>query len=572
MRRRKFYANPYITAFYQGNRLAFCVALASTVLISAVNLVMSWLLQQIVDAISGWESVYTPVQLVWMTLAVVGLIVAFKALAYVSKPRFIQKAMAQYKNLVFSKLTQKSIASFQKETTANYISALSNDAGQIETNYLGNSFELLFQMVMMAGSLAMMLYYSPLLTVVALALFLLPLTASLLTGKRLERAELQVSTKNTSFLAFLQDCLQGFPVIKSFQAEEAVIQLFQRHNDALKEEKCRKGKIAILLGTLGGSASVLAQFGTMLTGLFLCLSGYEITPGVLIIFADLTSSVIHPINTLPEFYAQRKAAKALINKLAASLEENIRDQGQDISAELTDSIRMEQVRFAYEEGKSILQDITVRFEAGKTYAIVGASGSGKSTLLNLLMGSYSQYTGGVYYDDTELKTISSRSLYNVTSLIQQNVFVFNDTIENNITLFSDFPQADVDHAIHQAGLTALIHQQGGNYLCGENGVNISGGEKQRISIARCLLRKNPVLLVDEATASLDKETARHVFDAILNLHGLTRILVTHDMDRENLKRFDQILVMREGRIQEQGTFDTLLAKNGYFCALYNTTH
>ncbi|MBQ9901738.1 MAG: ABC transporter ATP-binding protein, partial [Clostridia bacterium] len=162
-------------------------------------------------------------------------------------------------------------------------------------------------------------------------------------------------------------------------------------------------------------------------------------------------------------------------------------------------------------------------------------------------------------------------LYDLVSIIQQNVFVFNSTIRNNITMFSDFPAEDVDRAVRMSGLKKLIEEKGEDYLCGENGSGLSGGERQRISIARALLRNTPVLLIDEATASLDNETSYEVLDAILNLEGYTRIIVTHDLDENILKRCSGLFTLKKGEMCEQGTFDELMEKKGYFYSLFTVS-
>jgi len=211
------------------------------------------------------------------------------------------------------------------------------------------------------------------------------------------------------------------------------------------------------------------------------------------------------------------------------------------------------------------------FIPGKSYAIVGASGSGKSTLLNLLMAAHGEYAGSIYYDDIDLRRIQSESLYNMISVIQQNVFIFNASILDNITMFSDFPEEEVERAIELSGLRRLIAERGKDYLCGENGSGLSGGEKQRISIARSLLKKSQVLLVDEATAALDAQTAFQVSSAILDLEELTRIVVTHALDEILLKRYDCVLALKNGKIAEAGTFEELMEKRGYFYSLYTVS-
>ena len=213
---------------------------------------------------------------------------------------------------------------------------------------------------------------------------------------------------------------------------------------------------------------------------------------------------------------------------------------------------MEHVSFGYEEGKPVLKDVNLRMEAGKKYALVGASGSGKSTLLNLLMGAYDGYQGSITIDGKQLRTVDSDSLYDLISLIGQNVFLFDNTIRENITMFRHFPDEAVNSAVNRSGLAAVIAAKGENYRCGENGNGLSGGERQRVSIARSLLRNTPVLMLDEATAALDNQTAFEVTDAILKLDGLTRIVVTHRLEEALLRQYDEIIVLRDGRIIEIG--------------------
>lgn len=189
-------------------------------------------------------------------------------------------------------------------------------------------------------------------------------------------------------------------------------------------------------------------------------------------------------------------------------------------------------------------------------------------MLNLLMASYQNYDGAIYYDDTELRELSSGNIYEIETIIQQNVFVFNATIRDNITMFRDFPEEQTGEAIRLSGLSALIEEKGADYLCGENGSGLSGGEKQRISIARSLLKKSQVLLVDEATAALDAQTAYQVSSAILGLKGVTGIVVTHALDEALLKQYDGIITLKNGSIVEMGTFDELIAERGYFYSLF----
>lgn len=325
------------------------------------------------------------------------------------------------------------------------------------------------------------------------------------------------------------------------------------------------------MSLMGAAAAGSAQLGVFLVGAYLALRGHSITPGVLIVFVQLMNFIIEPIASVPGILAGRRAALALIDKLARALENNVRDEGRAIPAALETGIEIKDLSFSYDKDAPTLSGINMRFEKGKSYAIVGASGSGKSTMLNLLMAAHSDYKGDIRYDGAELRGIDASSLYDMVSLVQQDVFVFNASIRDNITMFCDFPREKTDRAIKLSGLSELIREKGEDYLCGENGAGLSGGEKQRISIARSLIRETPVLLVDEATAALDKETAFRVSDAILNLEGLTRIVVTHALDARLMARYDAILTLKAGRLIETGDFKTLMERKGYFYSLFTVS-
>ena len=336
----------------------------------------------------------------------------------------------------------------------------------------------------------------------------------------------------------------------------------------MEQNKYSRFRVLSMVGVIGGLTGIMAQLGVFLAGAYLAVSGYNITAGVVLAFVNLMNNVLGPIGRLPGLFASRKAALGLVDKLSTALAANTQMEGKEELMDLKEGIRLENVTFGYEEGKDVLKGVDAYFEAGKSYAIVGGSGSGKSTLLNLLMAGNTEYNGKIQFDKTELKDANVDSLYEMTSMIQQNVFVFDASIRDNVTMFRDFSKEELDNAISRAHLSGLLTSRGDDYRCGENGKGLSGGEKQRISIARSLLRKSSVLLVDEATAALDADTAFHVTQDILDLSGVTRIVVTHSLEEALLKRYDGIMVLRNGRIEESGTFDDLMAQNGYFHALY----
>ena len=557
--------------FYHKNIPALCLAVFSSLIGGSLNLIVSWLIMQLIDAASGVPGTLPIGTLAKLSGGFVVLCIAVFLLEYISMPLYIESAMLQYKNFAFRKLTEKGISSFRDESTATYLSALTNDSTSIETDYLGQQMALISKVFTFAGALVMMLWYSPLLTAIAAGVTILPLIASLLTGSRIEAAERRVSDRNRSFTAALSDCLAGCSVVKSFKAEKEIFKLFAENNRALEGEKFSKRRIKTIVGMIGSVTGVIAQLGVFLIGSYFALSGYGLTPGVVIIFVNLMNFMISPIAELPGLLASRKAARGLIDKLATALESNPVSEGTSELTHLASGIRLENVSFGYDDSKEVLHGISAFFDAGKAYAVVGASGSGKSTMLNLLTAAAGNYRGNILIDDTELRSIASESLYELISVIQQNVFIFNASIRDNVTMFRSFPEQEIEDAISHAHLNALIAERGDGYLCGENGKGLSGGEKQRISIARSLLKKSSVLLADEATASLDAQTAHQVASDILDLDGITRIVVTHGLEESLLRRYDGIVVLKDGRIEESGSFDELMERKGYFHALFTVS-
>lgn len=557
--------------FYKGNYVWFSIALFSSLTAGSLNLILSWIIKQLIDTISKVNTAVSLENLVEISILFVLLCIFLGLLDYIAQPRYLKRAITQYKNFAFKKLTEKNISSFKDENCATYISTLSNDINNIETNYLSQQLTMITKIITFIGAFAMMLYYSPLLTLITAIITTLPLIASILTGNRLQVTEGKVSDKYKEYTSALADCLNGFTVVKSFKAEKEIANLFERDNKQLEEEKYKCRRIELMISLIGSTTGIVAQLGVFLIGTYLSTNNQMLTGGTVILFVNLMNFVIDPIAQLPSLLSQRKASLALIDKLADSLKKNSDVSGDKVITQLDEGIKLNEVSFGYESNKDVLHNISFNFEKGKAYAIVGSSGSGKSTLLNLLTGINSNYQGRIMFDNIEMKEISPKSLYDIVGLIQQNVFVFNASIIDNITMFRDFPSEEVDDVIKKSRLNELIETKTKQYLCGENGKNLSGGEKQRISVARSLLKNSSILLADEITSALDKDTAYHVTKDILDLKGITRIIVTHTLDEEVLKNFDKIIVMKNGTIVEADSFVNLMNEKGYFNALYTVS-
>ena len=571
MKQNKKKSREFRRRLFYKNKMCFIASVIMTIVMSFLNLMISWLIQQIMDSMAN-QNMQSAVRCAWIAVSVVIAYTVANAVYRAVYPRFLQRAMQQYRDYAFSRLTQKSLRSFSKEGTALYVSALTNDCTSIENNYLAATFTLIEFLFCFLGALIMMLYYSPVMLVLAVALSFLPVAVSMTAGNRLTEQEKEISKKNERFVSIVNELLSGFPVIKSFRAETQASRLFSQRNEQAEEAKKNKRRTEQLISLLANDAGIIAQMGIFLAGAWLAISGKGVTAGVVIVFVQLMNYILNPISQVPLLWSNRKAAIALMEKLSDALSENVREEGREKLNGFSEKIEVKDLTYGYEPESHVLKDLDVQFDEGKSYAIVGGSGSGKSTLLNLLMGSSSNYQGEICIDGVSIKNIESESLYQLMTSVQQNVFVFNDTIRNNVTMFHEFPDKEVTLALERSGLSEFIEKRGEEFVCGENGANLSGGERQRISIARALLRKSPILLVDEATAALDAATARAVSFSILNLVGMTRIVVTHRLEEAILRRYDKILVMKNGTICEQGKFDTLMQQKGQFYSLFQIAH
>lgn len=561
---------PFLHALFQKNKFNLTMTVIASFLGAAANLIISWLIKEISDLISG-DCVYSYAALLLVGAGAFLLLLIGWVLDRTFLSEFRTKAMKQYREYTFDRLMEKGIQAFSGENTSLYISALSNDVNIIERDFVDQLQDTIQVGVTFVGALGLMLWYSPLLTLISVGFSLLPIVVSVVLGNKAAKAEKNVSDKKETYTGMLKDVLTGFAVIKSFKAEQSIVRMHDDSNEGVADAAKKRTKVNVLVGYASGIAGGILQFGVFFVAAALALSGKGITAGTAIVFVQLLNYILAPIQTFPTFYAGAKSSIELIDKLAKALQKNVPDEGEQIVPQLTSGISIRDLTFAYEEGNPVLCNVNAELCAGGCYAVVGSSGSGKSTILNLLMASSKDYQGEIFYDGKELKTISPSSLYDLVSIIQQNVFVFNSTIRDNITMFTDFPKEEVDRAVRMSGLKKLIDEKGEGYLCGENGSGLSGGERQRISIARALLRKTAVLLVDEATAALDAETSFEVLDAILKLDGFTRVIVTHDLDENILSRCTKLFVMKNGKVAEQGTFEKLMGRKGLFYSLFTVS-
>ena len=554
-----------VNSFYRNNHISYICGIIFTILRGLAYIFMSYLAGAMVDEMTkpnggSMMRFILPITLGILSIALIG------TLMFVSRSIFIHKGMAQFKDHVFEKVTQKSFRAFSKENTGRYLSVLSNDMSKIEENYLNGSFALLYCAITFTASLFMVFKIDWHLALFLIISGLLPLVVTAFMSNKIASVEKSVSDENESFMAQLKDLLAGFSVIKSYKVEKQGITLFSKVNHEVEQKKRKYRTMVGSLDAVGDGLSFIMQSGTFIYGGYLVLNG-TITAGSVLAVVSLSNYIFQPLSAAPQYWAGYCSAKKLISKICNIIGEN-EDEKTGVMIKDGRDIDLCNLAFAYDDGNDVLKGISCHFEKGKKYALIGSSGSGKSTLLNLLMGAFGTYQGSATIDHTEIKEINSDSLFDKVDLIDQNVFLFDASIEDNITMFKQVDKNTLQEAIHKAGLDELVAKKGLDFKCGENGHNLSGGEKQRISIARSLVKGTPILLLDEITSALDKKTAHEVNKAIIGLDNVMCIEITHRLDKDTLSDFDELLVMKDGMIKETGTFDELYNNKDYFYSLY----
>ena len=560
----------YIKQFYKNNRLNFCMSIFICILAAAYNIISAILLQQLIDvAVKGTLERLKFVILEYIIFIATFLVICLLKRQFVNN--YAEKAMRQYKDYAFNNLLKKNMNAFGGDITSKFISVFTNDVSIIETGYVKSTMIIFTQALQFILAIAVMAYYSFSLMAITVASSIFCIIVSFLFGGSLSKIDQELSATNEKFIAAVKDMLTGFPVIKSFKVEKEVFTQFNSSNSKVEGSKKRKNRKANLIEMISGGAGFALVLITFGAGAYYSIKGF-ITAGVVVAFIQLLNFVEGPINQLGSLIPARKSSRGLIEKMEKATYSDDNEEDKGSKDEFKNAISLNNVSFGYEEGRDILNNISVKFEKGKSYALVGASGSGKSTLLNLILGYMDGYRGEIMLDDTEIRKIKTGSLYELFSVIQQNVFIFDNTIKENIVMFKKYDDDIVKKAIDSASLTDLINEKGCDYSCGEGGKLLSGGEKQRISIARSLIRKAPILIMDEGTAALDAATSRSVEEELAQIEGLTKIAITHKMDKSILSLYDEILVLNNGTIYEKGSFDELISRKGYFYSLYNVTN
>ena len=538
------------------NRKNLALSLLGCVFKTLSVLGFSAFTQKILDTVSGDQPSSIPYLILFAVGCFLCLLIS-AALEYFCWTAFRRQALTRYRAYFCRKVLSKDISAFSRENTGAYASAVSNDLNTIRTSYL-ESLPYLAELVLnFAGTVVLMLAYDVRLALIAFGVSLLPILLSSFRVNQVAECEEQLAEANGGFLSAFTEMLTGFRAVKSMRAEGSVAARLLKVNRKASDTFADREHTEISVAYIASLSGHIARIAFFFISLLLSKNDPAVTVGVIIAFTQLMSNIVQLAVTVPELLANVKAADKLMERHDGMLALS-QAEGEDRAVSCGEKVEADSVSVSYGEGQEVLRNLSLSLPAGGCYAILGESGSGKTTLLNLLSGAKRDYTGSVRYDGQDIRDVSGERLFELISVIHQETFLFDATIEENITLFRPVDRAVLEDAVKKAGLEELVKEKGLDYACGENGANLSGGEKQRVGIARSILLGSSVLLLDEATSALDIRTGSRLIRTVQQMEGKTRIAVTHDVYPELMDNFDQIIVLKDGQIAGQGKYSELL--------------
>lgn len=512
-----------------------------------------------------------------------GLMIAFYAassvISYILANlmiRLSRKAVYSMRRDAFNTLASLPVSFFDTHQTGDVISVISYDIDTINSSLSSDLVQMIASMITVCGSFVMMLSISPHLILVFVVTIPISVIFTRFRSKRVRPLYRRRSKKLGELNGFIEEITSGLKTTKAYSREQVFIDRFDVKNDEAVEANYEADHFSCITGPTVTFINNLSLALISIFGALMYMAG-GITLGNISSFVLYSRKFSGPINEFANIISDLQSALAAAERVLRLIDEkgepadrpNAAVLGAD--APVRGDVRLDSVSFGYSEGQTVLNNVTFNAERGRVIAIVGPTGCGKTTIINLLMRFYDATTGEIRVDGSEVRDITRSSLRGAYTMVLQDTWLFHGTVFDNIAYGKkDVTREDVERAAKAARIHGYIMSLPDGYdtVLSDNGVNISKGQKQLLTIARAMLLDSPMLILDEATSNVDTQTERSIQDAMLKLmNGRTCFVIAHRLS--TIRHADNIIVLSDGRIVEHGRHDELLAKRGAYYTMYH---
>jgi len=523
-------------------------ALFIGLLSSGINGYMSLLMRDLVDL------TFVPERPGFMEIAVrlfvfAAILFLMQTLLSLAKGFYRRKTNLNLKTHYLKGVFEKNINEFNMESTSKYVSHITNDINTIDVDYIDGIFELalafisFFVIIIVIGGINI-----EILGIIVVVAVLMGFLSNALSGP-IKKLFTERSALYEKYTGYLSEVLNAFRIIRVNNLYDRIENNFKDRSLHLQEKSYQIEKTSTFIYALQNFTINLTVLIVISISVYYTILGKLSFGGVILILSNF-QNLIGPFQKASELFPKIVSAKNLFKTLDDSLKNReITNEHIEIKG-FTSRIELENVSFAYGENR-VLEKVDLSLQKNCKYLIVGPSGGGKSTLLKLLRKYFAPDTGKILIDRHNLEEITKESFFRGISNVEQQVFMFDDTLRNNLTLYRDIPEEKLQKAIKESGLWIFVQKlpRGLETVIEDNGRNISGGERSRIAIARALLNDSDILILDEAFQSLDYETAREIENTILRLKHLTVLNVSHIIVLENRHLYDGILYVDNRKVE-----------------------
>ena len=475
-----------------------------------------------------------------ITLVPLGILVAM------TNSLYKRKANVLLKKYYVKKVFQKNIAEFQRENSAKYLSSITNDFNTLEANLIGGIYTIGSGCASFFVGIWLLSTIDNRMILLSLTIIIINIIISILASKPAKKAYKERSDMFDGYTCYIKEILSAFHIVKNYNLQDKVTEDYYHKSDAIQHKGFLIERLLSFVYSAHSFFMNSSMYGVICGIGFLAVKG-EVTPGGLLLAVEGIQRMSKPLFEVSESLPKLFSVGGLINKIENTLK-NADNYIETINLpEFKDKIEFRDIEFCYEdEDRIILSDINLEIKKNGKYLIVGPSGGGKSTLLKLFRKYFNPTKGEILIDGHNLKDVKKEHYFSLVANIEQQVFIFEDTIMNNITLFKEYSDQEIQDAIASSGLIDFVHHlpDGLNTIILDNGKNISGGERSRIVIARAMLNKASILFMDEAFASLDMERAREIEKTILSLKEMTVINVSHVIFKDTKELYDRVITVK----------------------------